>query len=117
MIKTSADKLQDLFLKAKVREAEDVKRDEERDREMGVARRAIAAIPKPSVAAAIDDGWDGIGDLISQALGDGAWQRAVNSVPDEWEEDEALGAFEDVLNAPSTSDFIWLLLSPRSGDA
>ena len=61
---------------------------------------------------AAEAGWDGLRAIFSDALGDGVWERAVNLVPDDWEEEEALEAFETMLAAPEESEHLWLLLSP-----
>ena len=58
-------------------------------------------------------GWEGMQALIGEALGGGAWQRAVNAVPDDWEEEQALEAFEELLSRPDETAHLWLLLSPR----
>ena len=50
-------------------------------------------------------------EAMEAALGDGAWAKAVNSVPDDWEEEEALEALSDLLRRPHQSEHARLLLS------
>ena len=44
-----------------------------------------------------------------------AWERALNRVPNEWEEEEAIVAFCELLNAPRQSKNLWLLLDTDDG--
>ena len=108
--KASADKLQELYLKAKLREAEETKRREESAKEERALRRQLAALPAEEIAAACASGWDGMQVIIEKVLGDGSWARAVNSVPDDWEEEEAIDAISQLLRNPTESEYIWLLL-------
>ena len=107
----TADMLQELYLKARIREAEEAKRKEEEDRELHALRQQLGALPTAYVEAAIGQGWDGLQEAIERALGDGAWARAVNSVPDDWEEEEALEALADMLRRPMQSEHALLLLT------
>ena len=100
----------DLYLRAKVREAEEMRRKEEHAKEEMALRRKLAELPADQVAQACDGGWDGMQEAIEVALGDGAWARAVNSVPDDWEEEEALEAISDLLRRPLESTHVYLLL-------
>jgi len=108
--KASAEVLQDLYLRAKVREAEEARRKDEEAREERALRKRLAALPAAHRAAACAGGWDGLQEVIESVLGDGTWARAVNSVPDEWEEEEAIEAFCDLLQHPETSKHVLLLL-------
>ena len=93
-----------------MREAEESKRREESAKEERLLRRQLGALPRDEVAAACASGWDGMQAVIERVLGDGSWARAVNSVPDDWEEEEALEAISDLLRNPAESEHAWLLL-------
>jgi hypothetical protein len=108
--KASAEMLQELYLRAKVREAEEAKRKDEQAREEKALRRKLALLPPELVRRACVSGWDGMQKLIEDTLGDGSWARAISSVPDEWEEEEAIDAIVDLLNRPNESEHAWLLL-------
>lgn len=108
--KASAEVLQDLYLRAKVREAEEAKRKEDETREERRIRQRLLVLTAAERAAACANGWDGLQEAIEAALGDGTWARAVNLVPDEWEEEEAIEAFSDILLRPETSEHVHLLV-------
>ena len=107
--KATAEMLQDLYLKARIREVEETKRVEETARLEVAMRKALSEIDREDVGKAIAMGWDGLQDAIEGVLGDGAWGRCVNNVPDEWEEEEALDAIADLLRQPKRTPFLWLL--------
>jgi hypothetical protein len=107
--KATVDVLQELYLKARIREVEVAKREEEMREEEAALRARLAALPPERPQAAIAAGWDGLQELLESVLGDGSWARAVNSVPDDWEEEEALEAISGLLRSPRTSQHMWLL--------
>ena len=109
--RVTADVLQELYLKARIREAEEQKRQEEDERKVEVVRQRLAMLPVEHVEAAISQGVDGLQDAFDGALGEGAWERAVTSVPDEWDEEEALAAFGELLRRPKQSEHARLLLA------
>ena len=106
--------LQELYLHARVREAEEAKRRDGRARAERQARAALAALPAAEVAAACEKGFDGFEEALETTLGVGTWARAIGAVPDKWEEEEALDAFADLLRHPQTSQHLWLLLESTS---
>ena len=53
------ERLQELYLKARVREVEEVKLTKLRDGELELARSMISALPIEDVDAAVADGWPG----------------------------------------------------------
>ena len=108
--KGTAEALQEMYLKARIREADDARREEEHERSLEALRTKLAGVPSKDAAAAIEAGWDGLKDLLEGVLGDGTWARTVNSVPDEWEEEEALAAISDLVCRPKQSEYVWLLL-------
>ena len=107
--KATAEMLQDLYLKARIREVEEAKKLEDRAREEAALRGKLGALSAAEVDAAVRAGWDGLQDTIEATLGDSAWARCVNRVPDEWEEEEALDAIADLLRRPATTEHIWLV--------
>ena len=108
--------LQELYQKARIREAEEDRRREERRLALAELRKQLAALPPEAVAEAVAFGWEGLMQIIEYALGDGAWARAVNAVPDEWEEEDALEALSDALLRPNESEHAWLLLASSDRD-
>jgi hypothetical protein len=106
----SAEVLQDLYLRAKVREAEEANRRETLAKEERALRRKLASLTEAERVAACANGWDGLQEAFELVLSKGMWARAVCSVPDEWEEQEAIEAFCDLLQHPETSKHIGLLL-------
>ena len=108
--RATADVLQELYKKARIREVEEAKRKEEVQREVDRLRLILASVPSEHIEVAIELGFDGLQDLIESVLGDGSWARIVNSVPDDWDEEEALNAIADLLRRPARSEHAWLLL-------
>ena len=106
----SAEVLQDLYLRAKVREAEEANRRETLAKEERALRRKLASLTKAERVAACANGWDGLQEAFEMVLSKGMWARAVCSVPDDWEEQEAIDAFCDLLQHPETSKHVGLLL-------
>ena len=104
-----ADVLQDLYLKARIREADEVAKAAAKAKVAEVLCARLESLSPRRVERAIKEGWDGLETLIEAELGDGAWTRTVTAVPDEWEEDEALEALADVLRRPTQSQHLWLL--------
>ena len=107
--KAPADVLQDLYLKARIREADEVAKAAAKAKVAEVLCARLESLSPRRVERAIKEGWDGLETLIEAELGDGAWTRTVTAVPDEWEEDEALEALADVLRRPTQSQHLWLL--------
>ena len=95
-----------------MREAEAARREKARQDEIASLCAKLAALSMEDRSLAAEAGWDGLRAIFSDTLGDDVWERAVNLVPDDWEEEEALDAFERMLAAPEESEYVWLLLSP-----
>lgn len=109
--KATADVLQELYLKARIREAEEARQRDEEQKAEAALRARLSALPPERVKSAVANGWDGLQELLGEAVGNGAWMRAVNALPDEWEEEEALEALADLLQRPNHSSHMWLLLA------
>ena len=107
--RATADVLQDLYLKARIREADEVKRQEEAVKERELLRARLELLSPRRVADAIGTGWDGLQGLFQTELGDDMWAQAVDAVPDDWEEEQALEALADLLRRPTESEHFWLL--------
>ena len=58
--KATAEVLQDLYLKARIREAEEARKVEEEAREIAAARACLATLPTGYVSSAIEHGWEGL---------------------------------------------------------
>uniref|UniRef100_A0A7S3BLY8 Uncharacterized protein n=1 Tax=Haptolina ericina TaxID=156174 RepID=A0A7S3BLY8_9EUKA len=112
--RSNLERVQELYLRARVREAAEVKRMQAREDEMQTARECLAALPPEEVKSAIAEGWDALRSIFVAAVGDSVWSRAVNLVPDDWEEEQALAAFADILHDPVGSKHAWLLVSPKA---
>ena len=50
-------------------------------------------------------------DLHKQ-LGADAWLRATHNAPDEWEEEDFVGAISKALSDPARAPEVWLLAKP-----
>jgi len=75
-------------------------------------RVALEGVPPEKAAAACDKGMDGMGDLIGTLLGTNVWARALRNAPDEWEEDDFIGALHEAILRPGSSGHLWLFAKP-----
>lgn len=75
-------------------------------------RFALEGIPREISAAAVNQGLDAIGALLSDRLGKNVWARAVRNAPDDWEEEQMVFAIGDIFSRPATSGYVWLLAKP-----
>ena len=75
-------------------------------------RLSLKALPPAKVAAACVDGLVGIARLISDALGNNVWQRALYNAPDEWDEEEMVAAMTHAITRPARASEISLLATP-----
>ena len=75
------------------------------------AREALRGLAADRVEAASAGGWDGISELVAELLGGDVWERALNGVPDDWEEEQAQDNILDALRRPDESPHFALFLS------
>jgi hypothetical protein len=107
--KPASEMVQEMYVRARLRESESERKLAESEQEVADIRRKLADLSGGRADAAIALGWDGLQELVDAVIGEGTFARALNAIPDEWEEDEALSVLGGLLREPNQSQHVWLL--------
>ena len=107
-------RLHELYIGARVREAQQRKQLDDRGRAEAAIRGKLGGVDAARVEAACRAGFDGFSTLLGEVFGEKAWEELLNNVPDSWEEDEAIRSIADILRRPAVSETVWLLLPAQA---
>ena len=89
-----------------------VQRSRTRSVELGVRLALRKADPQEVAAACASGGLDALAAVVHKQLGADAWLRATHNAPDEWEEEDFVGAISKALSDPARAPEVWLLAKP-----